>query len=519
MVCFPLETPRNYYLTMAKCVNYAENLNELLLLTVQSVCNREGVKIPWAEVGKTMSEDISEGAIVQHLAKMRTRRLQSNKAVPPPLRRGGSGPSSSASSSFLSASKSFETSPFTTQVVKQEEKSKPNAKAKKRAPIDEIPIETYSEDDEDWEPSQTKKGAKPKSQTRQTRQTPQKKRKMAVLLDDPVHVTDEEENQVKLEEKVEDSEDEVLSSDTEVLAADAPFLQFLEDEEDNDLSSATTAVTEEEAEDEEPDSLVVTLKPGKDKLCKVEYKGTGIYHDRDPERRWHLPTTSLEGEKWGFSKDYFGPVPTGYHDSQNPGLLRGQWPLDVVMRQYDAPQALAWAGETHDPDPRIVHPAKWLEDADTEPQLKFHRNLTTAEQSNLEARAVDQDSMEYQKYENQHRELPTYFDPSWNTAPTLSVQEDDDTTYEMHNFSTGINVPAEQGDILPHSDFNSFGLAHPQLESAWDKSALIDHKWNDTIDNENVPDGTVPPGKIFDLDQMLSNGILDEAKNLAWWPN
>jgi hypothetical protein len=499
---------------------YAENLNELLLLTVQSVCNREGVRIPWAEVGKTMSADISEGAIVQHLAKMRTRRTQSNKAVPPPLRRGGSGTASSSSS--LPSSKSFETSPTPSQAPKQEkekaQKSKPNTKAKKRAPIDDepiddvpiddVPIETYSSD-EDWEPSQARKGGKTKGRT------PQKKRKTAVPVDDHVHIKNEEEY-ITVKGEEEDSEDEVLSSDTEILAADAPFLRFLNDE-DNEISSATPVDAEEEAEDEEPESLVVTLKPGKDKLCKIEYKGTGIYHDRDPERRWHLPTTSLEGEKWGFSKDYFGPVPTGYHDSQNPGLLRGQWPLDVVMRQYDAPQALAWAGETHDPDPRIVHPATWLDEPDSEPQLKFHRNLRAAEQSNLIARAVDQERTDYKTYENKHRELPTYFDPSWNTAPTLSVQDNDDTTYETHNFSTGNNLPADQGDILHHSDFNSFGLARPQLEKTWDKSGLIDRKWNDTIDNENIPDGVVPPGKIFDLDQMLSNDILDEAKNVAWW--
>jgi hypothetical protein len=189
------------------------------------------------------------------------------------------------------------------------------------------------------------------------------------------------------------------------------------------------------------------------------------------------------------------------------------------MRQYDAPQALAWAGETHDPDPRIVHPANWLDNSDSEPQLRFHRNLSTAERSNLEARAVDQERMEYKRYENQHRELPTYFDPSWNTAPTLSVQDHDDTTYQMHNFSTGNSVPANQGDILQHRDFNSFGLAHPQLERTWDKSALIDTKWNDTIDNENIPDGFVPSGKIFDIDQMLIYDTLDEANNLSWWPN
>lgn len=67
----------------------AENLNEQLLLTIQSVCNMSSVKIPWDKVAKTMGETVSEGAIVQHLAKLRSRRVDAGKTVPPPLRRGG----------------------------------------------------------------------------------------------------------------------------------------------------------------------------------------------------------------------------------------------------------------------------------------------------------------------------------------------------------------------------------------------------------------------------------------------
>lgn len=40
-----------------------------------------------------MGQNVSEGAIVQHLAKLRTRRVDVGKAVPPPLRRGGGGAS------------------------------------------------------------------------------------------------------------------------------------------------------------------------------------------------------------------------------------------------------------------------------------------------------------------------------------------------------------------------------------------------------------------------------------------
>ncbi|KAL1999499.1 hypothetical protein VTN02DRAFT_4429 [Thermoascus thermophilus] len=38
-----------------------------------------------------MGHNVSEGAIVQHLAKLRVRRVAANKDVPPPLRRGGTG--------------------------------------------------------------------------------------------------------------------------------------------------------------------------------------------------------------------------------------------------------------------------------------------------------------------------------------------------------------------------------------------------------------------------------------------
>lgn len=58
------------------------------MLTIQSVCNAKSVKIPWAEVAATMGHHTTEGAITQHLAKLRVRRIQADKEVPPPLKRG-----------------------------------------------------------------------------------------------------------------------------------------------------------------------------------------------------------------------------------------------------------------------------------------------------------------------------------------------------------------------------------------------------------------------------------------------
>ena len=63
------------------------DLDILLLLTVQQSCNKNGVKIPWDKVAENMGPKFTEGAIVQHLSKLRLRREAEGKAVPPPLRR------------------------------------------------------------------------------------------------------------------------------------------------------------------------------------------------------------------------------------------------------------------------------------------------------------------------------------------------------------------------------------------------------------------------------------------------
>lgn len=47
-----------------------------------------------------MGHDISDGAIVQHLAKLRVRMINAGLDVPPPLRRGGTAPPSKISRSI-----------------------------------------------------------------------------------------------------------------------------------------------------------------------------------------------------------------------------------------------------------------------------------------------------------------------------------------------------------------------------------------------------------------------------------
>ena len=56
---------------------------------MQSVCNDKGVKLPWDEVGASMEERVSGGAIIQHISKLRQRFQDFGKNVPPPPKRGG----------------------------------------------------------------------------------------------------------------------------------------------------------------------------------------------------------------------------------------------------------------------------------------------------------------------------------------------------------------------------------------------------------------------------------------------
>lgn len=66
-----------------------DELDKKLALAIQYVCNADGIRVPWDKVGAVMGEGISDGAVIQHLAKLRQRMISLNLSVPPPLRRGG----------------------------------------------------------------------------------------------------------------------------------------------------------------------------------------------------------------------------------------------------------------------------------------------------------------------------------------------------------------------------------------------------------------------------------------------
>lgn len=117
-----------------------DDLDKKLLLTIQSVCNAENVKIPWDKVAAIMGEHISDGAVIQHLAKLRIRMVAQNLDVPPPLRRGA-GAIISTNSSGGSSGRSKSAPTKTAKTVK-------NAKSTSKKGQSDI---AYDNDDEEIE--------------------------------------------------------------------------------------------------------------------------------------------------------------------------------------------------------------------------------------------------------------------------------------------------------------------------------------------------------------------------------
>ena len=64
-------------------------MDKKLLLTIQWACAKKGIKLPWDVIGHEMGETITEGAVIQHLSKLRQRMVADELPVPPALSRGG----------------------------------------------------------------------------------------------------------------------------------------------------------------------------------------------------------------------------------------------------------------------------------------------------------------------------------------------------------------------------------------------------------------------------------------------
>ncbi|KAL2359664.1 hypothetical protein RJZ56_007482 [Blastomyces dermatitidis] len=80
----PLNRPKR-----RNIVRWNDILNNRLLLCIQSACSAKGIKLPWEAVAELMGGSISDGAITQHLTKLRAKLEKEGEHVPPPLKRAG----------------------------------------------------------------------------------------------------------------------------------------------------------------------------------------------------------------------------------------------------------------------------------------------------------------------------------------------------------------------------------------------------------------------------------------------
>ncbi|KAJ5745261.1 hypothetical protein N7520_010443 [Penicillium odoratum] len=67
-------------------VRWDNDMDVHLLLVIQQVCNATGYKLPWVKIAEAMGPKYTDSGIIQHISKLRIRRKNEGKPVPPLLR-------------------------------------------------------------------------------------------------------------------------------------------------------------------------------------------------------------------------------------------------------------------------------------------------------------------------------------------------------------------------------------------------------------------------------------------------
>jgi hypothetical protein len=201
-----------------------------------------------------------------------------------------------------------------------------------------------------------------------------------------------------------------------------------------------------------------------------------------------------------------------------PWLIRGEWPKDVILRQYESPDIMPFEAEQDDePDPKIVHPATWVEDrVNCKPELLFHRKLRKfREDDHTELRDEEKKRDDYQKYVRDHRELPAFFDKTWNVPPTMRVTRTEDDM-KMHTYLTGETIEPGATVLAGHMpEAKSRTLI--QLEPEVRASAMMDMNNVKKVEDELDRRHAWPSGKCYNLHEELEEcGAAAMVENLSY---
>ena len=179
-----------------------------------------------------MGEGITGGAVIQHMAKLRTRMVEQNLPVPPPLRRGGGGPRISTSASSRTKAKVTPAKKSKASNVAPKKTKKGSKKVNPGSDDSEEEGDGWSNDDSDAE-----YGDRPAKRAKATRT-----RKMKTDSDDEI-VTPSRPSKRKFQDSKSShsqSHDEVEVK-TEYTATGASWLR-LEDDEDSHPKTGKKAV-------------------------------------------------------------------------------------------------------------------------------------------------------------------------------------------------------------------------------------------------------------------------------------
>ncbi|KAJ5735977.1 uncharacterized protein N7483_001102 [Penicillium malachiteum] len=205
-------------------VRWDNDLDIQLLLTVQQSCNATGVKIPWSLCAETMGTKFTEGAIIQHLSKLRTRREAENKPVPPPLRR--SIPAAANATGKTSRKKS---------TSKRDNEQAPSSDGDL---TDDEPIDWTSEE-ENQNPKRRRKSKKNSDPAWKRSHLPRKESHRLKGRDRRVSAT----SQKRKDHDVSDAHDEGSDEDA-LMCVGAPFLNFGNNsDEDPDYDSGDESIS------------------------------------------------------------------------------------------------------------------------------------------------------------------------------------------------------------------------------------------------------------------------------------
>lgn len=145
------------FLSRPAANHIAAELDYKLLLSIQYQCNMAGIVIPWDDIAVLLGPNITGSAVIQHLAKTRSRMAAKGHSVPPPLRRGGGGSRFSTAaipSSFSNPTAAPSAGPTTNAPTSKKTNTKANknsTKSKKAGKKASQYSEESDEDDDAWD--------------------------------------------------------------------------------------------------------------------------------------------------------------------------------------------------------------------------------------------------------------------------------------------------------------------------------------------------------------------------------